>query len=59
MDITSIAILIPLLSGAIVSIISTIQNSKCSSIKICCGLLSCVREVPSVDEPEEIIPPVI
>lgn len=52
MDITSIAILIPLLSGAIVSVISTIQNSKCSQIKLCCGLLSCIREVPNVVQTE-------
>ena len=58
MDVTSIAILIPLLSGAVVSVISTIQNSRCSQIKLCCGLLSCIREVPNVsphdDEPEPI-----
>ena len=53
-DITSLSLLIPLASGAIVSIISTIQNSKCSQISLCCGFVSCVRNVPDVEDTEEL-----
>ena len=47
--IENIAILIPLISGGIVSIISTIQNSKCVNIRLCCGLFSCSRKVPDIE----------
>tara|TARA_R110002126_G_scaffold128768_1_gene271349 strand:+ start:867 stop:1049 length:183 start_codon:yes stop_codon:yes gene_type:complete len=49
-DITSLSLIIPLASGAIVSIISTIQNSKCRNIMCCFGLLSCTREVGNPDD---------
>ena len=49
-DIASISLIIPLASGAIVSIISSIQNSKCRKIMCCCGILSCIREVGNPDD---------
>ena len=49
-DIASISLIIPLASGAIVSIISTIQNSKCRKIMCCFGILSCIREVGNPDD---------
>ncbi len=52
-DIAALSLLIPLSSASIVSIISTIQQSKCSSISLCCGGLSCVREVDT--PPHDVI----
>ena len=49
-DISGLSLIIPLSSAAIVSIISSIQNSKCRNIKCCFGLLSCVREVGNPED---------
>lgn len=51
-DISGLSLIIPLASGAIVSIISSIQNSKCTNISMCCGLFSCTR---TVGNPEDAI----
>lgn len=50
-SIVEMSMLIPLLSGAIVSIIGSIQNSRCVNIKCCC--FSCSRQVPDIIETEE------
>lgn len=49
-EIASLSLLVPLVSSAIIGIISTIQNSKCSKISMCCGLLSCIRNTGNPDD---------
>lgn len=53
-DIASLSLLIPLLSSAIVSIITTIQQSKCSKINLFCGLVSCIRNT-DINPDDDII----
>lgn len=55
-DIAALSLLIPLSSASIVSIISTIQQSKCSSISLCCGGLSCIRQVGNTSDVIESTP---
>lgn len=50
-DFSSVSVLIITCSTAIIGIISQIQHSRCSTIKLCGGLVSCNREVPDVIEP--------
>ena len=55
-DIAALSLLIPLSSASIVSIIGTIQQSKCSSISLCCGGLSCIRQVGNTSDVIESTP---
>ena len=41
-----------------VSILSQIQNSKCTQITLGCGLFSCSRQVPDVESAVPTIPSV-
>ena len=38
-----------------VSILQQIQNSRCTSISIGCGLFSCSRAVPDIVPPSETV----
>ena len=52
----SIATLITVGSASIVSILSAIQNSKCIKLSLGFGCISCVRNVPDVNEnTEEVV----
>ncbi len=57
LDLAGISLLIPLLSGAIVSVIHTFQQSRCKTISLCCGCLECIRNTDDVVESTNIIPP--
>lgn len=50
-DLSLVAVLITTCATAVIGIISQIQHSRCSTIKLCGGLVSCNREVPDVIEP--------
>ena len=49
-----ISTLIVTCGSVFVSILSQIQNSRCVSIEMGCGLFKCVREVPNVVPTEEV-----
>lgn len=50
-ELSLVAVLITTCATAVIGIISQIQHSRCSTIKVCGGLVSCTREVPDVVEP--------
>lgn len=60
-ELSLIAILITTTASAVVAIIAQVQHSRCVTIKLCCGLFECSRNVPDVVDPEshpqEPIPP--
>ncbi len=51
-DLSLVAVLITTSASALIGIISTIQHSRCSTIKCFWGLCDCARNVPDVVEPE-------
>ena len=48
-DLSSVSVLIITCSTAVIGIISQIQHSRCTQIKL--GCFSCTRNVPDVMEP--------
>ena len=50
-----ISTLIVTCGSVFVSILSQIQNSRCTNINIGCGLFSCSRTVPDIVPPSETV----
>lgn len=50
-ELSSVSVLIITCSTAVIGIISQIQHSRCSQLNLFCGLCSCTRNVPDVQEP--------
>lgn len=50
-ELSLVAVLITTCATAVIGIISQIQHSRCSKIKCCGGLISCMRDVPNDVEP--------
>lgn len=49
-DLSLVAVLITTSASALIGVISQIQHSRCTQINLC-GLFSCTRSVPDVEEP--------
>jgi len=53
-DLTAVATLVTIASTALVGLIAQVQKSRCKVINLCCGIVKCTREVPNVDNLEDI-----
>ena len=51
-DLSLVAVLITTCASATLGIISQIQHSRCTQLNLFCGLCSCTRKVPDVEEDE-------
>ena len=49
----ALGVFISVVGSSVVAIVHTVQQSRCTRISICGGGLTCVRNVPDVQETDE------
>ena len=50
----AIATFVSVCGAALSGVLHTVFQSRCKTINLCCGLVACTREVPDVEEPDEV-----